>query len=121
MNKVATFVIGSTDDFQSMQELMEYVEEHGWQGSRNYQLWEYDYPADCSEELVVAMGRGYAFSNSWCMDGTFSFLIDGALEIDPEDEMVNAGTDAREAQKASRSSGTPCTDDRQLNNDPINW
>lgn len=78
--KVATFVIGTADDFGSIQDLIEYVEENGTLGSRNYSVYTYDYPAECSEELVVAMGRGFAFGSDWCLDHTVSFVVDGELD-----------------------------------------
>ena len=79
-----TFVIGSTDDFESIDELMDWVEaEAKHEGSicRNAQMWEFDCPADCSEEIVTMMGRGYAFSSDWCMDDTFSACIHGAVGV----------------------------------------
>jgi hypothetical protein len=81
--KTYTFIIGSTDDFESIDELMDWVEaETKHEGSicRNAQIWEFDCPADCSEEIVTMMGRGYAFSSDWCMDDTFSFVIHDSLE-----------------------------------------
>ena len=83
--KTYTFIIGSTDDFESIDELMEWAEaESKHEGSicRNAQIWEFDCPADCSEEIVTMMGRGYAFSSDWCMDDTVSFMVDGPLDPD---------------------------------------
>jgi hypothetical protein len=77
--KVYTFIIGSMDDFESLDALIDYVEVNSDKGFQNYSCFEFDCPADCSEELVISMGRGYAFSNDWCMDGTFSFLIKGTV------------------------------------------
>ena len=78
--KTYTFIIGSTDDFESIQEFIDYVEDNGTKGFSNYSVFEFDCPADCSEELVTMMGRGYAFSNDWCMDDTFSLVIHDSLE-----------------------------------------
>ena len=75
--KTYTFIIGSTDDFEFIESLVDYVEQEGYDGNLNYSIFEFDCPADCSEEIVTMMGRGYAFSNDWCMDDTFSFLIEG--------------------------------------------
>ncbi len=93
--KVYTFVIGSTDDFEHIGDLDDYVERHGFNGSRNYSVFEFDCPADCSRELVTMIGRGYAFSQDWAMDDTYSFLIEGTLDGDAEKEMFDAGQQAR--------------------------
>ena len=81
--KTYTFIIGTADDFESTDALMDWAEaeaKHPGSIHRNAQHWEFDCPADCSAEIVTMMGRGYAFSSDWCMDDTFSFLIDGSLE-----------------------------------------
>jgi len=93
--KTFTFVIGSMDDFESIDELMDWAEaeaKHEGSISRNAQYWEFDCPEDCSEELVTMIGRGYAFSSDWCEDHTFSFFVKGPLfngYIDDADEKVN--------------------------------
>jgi len=89
--KVYTFVIGSSDDFEHVGELDDYVEKNGYTGNLNYAVYEFDCPADCSPELVQAIGRGYAFSEGWCMDDTYSFLITGALDGFSEKEAFNNG------------------------------
>ena len=78
--KVYTFVIGSSDDFEHIGELDDYVEKHGFDGRRNYSVFEFDCPADCSQELVTMIGRGYAFSEDWTMDDSYSFLIEGSMQ-----------------------------------------
>ena len=78
--KTYTFIIGSTDDFEFIESLVDYVEQEGYDGDLNYSIFEFDCPADCSEEIVTMMGRGYAFSNDWCMDHTFSFMVHGELK-----------------------------------------
>ena len=93
--KVYTFVIGSADDFDHIGDLDDYVEKYGFSGSRNYSVFEFDCPADCSRELVTMIGRGYAFSNDWSMDDTYSFLIEGTLDVDAEKEMFDVGQQAR--------------------------
>jgi hypothetical protein len=94
--KTFTFVIGSMDDFESVDELMAWAEaEASHEGSiyRNAQYWEFDCPDDCSEELVTMIGRGYAFSSDWCEDHTFSFFVKGELsdtiERPASDEVQN--------------------------------
>jgi len=77
-----TFVIGSMDDFESVDELMAWAAFEGRHEAsiyRNAQYWEFDCPADCSDELVTMIGRGYAFSSDWCEDHTFSFFVKGEL------------------------------------------
>ena len=121
--KVYTFVIGSADDFAGVGELDDYAEEHGFNGTRNYSVFEFDCPADCSREIVTMIGRGYAFSESWSMDDTFSFLIEGPLEGLAEKEMSDAGAEAREASKSIERSETQRVDlyDSYDPNDPANW
>lgn len=94
--RVYTFVIGSMDDFAHAGELEDYVEEHGFSGTRNYSVFEFDCPAGCSDEIITMVGRGYAFSNDWAMDDTISFLIDGTLDGLAEKEAFNQGEEARE-------------------------
>lgn len=78
--KTYTFIIGSMDDFDFIESLVDYVEQEGFDGDLNYSVFEFDCPADCSQEIVTMMGRGYAFSNDWCMDDTFSCVIEGSVD-----------------------------------------
>ena len=78
--KTYTFVIGSMDDFETIGALDDYVEQHGSDGMANYSVFEFDCPSSCDERTVIQIGRGLAFSNDWCMDGTFSFLFEGTVE-----------------------------------------
>ena len=77
--KIYTFLIGSMDDFESQDELIDYVETERFDGDRNYSCFEFECSADNSEELVMMIGRGYAFSNDWAMDHTVSFMVTGSL------------------------------------------
>jgi len=77
--KTYTFVIGSTDDFEAAEDLMDYVEQEGRGGNLNYSVHEFEAPEDCNEETVTLIGRGIAFSNDWCMGGAYSFLIHGVI------------------------------------------
>ena len=104
--KAHTFIIGSTDDFETWEELLDYAVKEGYYGDLNYSIFEFDCPADCSEETVTMMGRGFAFSNDWAMDDTFSFLLNGGLEGTAEKEMFDAGVEARESQKESAQDET---------------
>ena len=86
--KTYTFLIGTTDDFESLDALIDWAEaevKHEGSIHRNAQYWEFDCPADCSEELVTMIGRGYAFSSNWCMDDTFSTMIRGGLDGNQDD------------------------------------
>jgi hypothetical protein len=94
--KTYTFIIGSTDDFETWEDLRDYAVKEGYDGGLNYSIWEFDCPADCSEELVTMIGRGYAFSNDWCMDDTFSFLIEGPGWGTEDTEGVDACRDSVE-------------------------
>jgi hypothetical protein len=120
--KVYTFVIGSMDDFEGVEDLMDYAEQEGFAGSLNYSIFEFDCPADCSEEIITMMGRGYAFSSDWCMDGTYSFLVEGPLETKSEKDMFKAGEAAREAE-VERARGRTAQQgiDVWCANDPVNW
>ena len=90
--KTYTLIIGSMDDFDFVESLVDYVEQEGFDGDLNYSVFEFDCPADCSEEIVTMMGRGYAFSSGWCMDDTYSCVIEGSVDktvwpIDLNDEV----------------------------------
>ena len=113
--KTYTFIIGTTDDFESMDELIEHFEEGGGTYIVNCASYEFEAPADCDEETVTMIGRGIAFSNDWSMDGTYSCLVDGPLEGDAEKEMFDAGVQAREAKKVLefKTGWNP--------SDPTNW
>jgi len=78
--KTFTFIIGSEDDFDSSEDLQAFIEAHagGQQtGFKNFAIFEFECPADCSDEIVTMIGRGYAFSNDWGPFGTVSYFIQG--------------------------------------------
>lgn len=80
--KTYTFVIGAKDDFETIDDLMSYVEDkptEDWSAA-NYSIFEFDAPEACDEETVTMIGRGLAFTDDWSMDDTFSFMIHGALD-----------------------------------------
>ena len=72
------YIIGNTDDFESLEELKNaYFDAGGTRSSRwTPSVFEFDLPMNCSNEIAVLVGRGMAFSNDWCMDGTFSTLLE---------------------------------------------
>ena len=92
--KLYTFLIGSADDFQDLEALLDYFEsisrdEEEATPMRNASFYEFQAPAECDEETVTMIGRGIAFSNDWCMDGTFSCVIEGILVKPTLDESVS--------------------------------
>ncbi len=116
--KTYTFIIGSADDFETIEDLMDYVEQERRGGDLNYSVHEFEAPESCDEETVTMVGRGIAFSNDWCIDHTFSFLMTGALDGDAEQGAIQDGIDAREALKKSRRAKV---EDLHPANDPVNW
>ena len=125
--KTYTFLIGTTDDFESIDELIEHFEESNYPSSIcNCAAYEFEAPADCDEETVTMIGRGYAFSEDWSMDDTFSFLIEGPLEGPAEKDAFNQGEKARESMKVNemmKGTATPVIDPFETYNpnDPANW
>ena len=85
--KTYTFVIGSADDFESIEDLIDCADQHHtqdahWDGVNaglNYSIHEFEAPDGSDEETATLIGRGIAFSNDWCMDHTFSFVVHGSL------------------------------------------
>ena len=79
--RLYTFVIGSMDDFETIEELMDWHENktmppqaHGYRV--NASTHEFEAPDECDQDTVVMIGRGIAFSSDWCQDDTFSFVVD---------------------------------------------
>ena len=71
------YIIGSMDDFESLETLtFAYFNEPDQLAELNASVFEFDLPMNCSNEIAVLVGRGMAFSNDWCMDGTFSTLLE---------------------------------------------
>ena len=121
--KTYTFLIGTTDDFESLDELIGYVEENHDKGFQNYSLFEFEAPESCDQETVTMIGRGIAFSNDWAMDDTFSCVIEGTLDGAAEQDMFEAGAAAREKLNEQNRSETQRVDPYEPfnSNDPINW
>ena len=114
--KTYTFLIGTTDDFESMDEMLEHFEGSDYPDSIcNCASYEFEAPSGCDEETVTMIARGIAFSNDWSMDGTYSCLVHGPLEGEAEKEMFDAGAKAREMMKGTATAGT------WNPNDPANW
>ena len=77
--KTYTFLIGTADDFESMDELIEHFEEGGGTHICNCAAYVFEAPESCNQDTVTMIGRGIAFSNDWCMDDTYSCVIDGLV------------------------------------------
>lgn len=77
-----TYIIGSTDDFDGIEALkFAYFNEPEQFAELNASVFTYDVPEVGTNSLTVRdiatyIGRGLAFSNDWCMDGTLSCLLE---------------------------------------------
>jgi hypothetical protein len=78
-----TYVIGSTDDFDSVESLKEYFLS-GDNGDRNFSFFPVRLSEECRiegyknvEEIAAMIGRGEAMSDGWCLDDTVSILLEG--------------------------------------------
>ncbi len=69
------FLIGSTDDFESLEDLKETYFNNGLE-YLNADFYEFELPMNCSDEIVELVGRGLFFENGWCMDDTFSCVLE---------------------------------------------
>ena len=74
------FLIGTTDDFESLEDLQN-TYFNGGVTERNMSVFTFDVPEVGTSSLTVRdiatyIGRGLAFSNDWCMDGTLSTLLE---------------------------------------------
>jgi len=89
--KTFTFVIGTSDDFEDLTDLLAYVEMNGRGGAGclNYSAFEFDVPLGLDKFNITMIGRGIAFSSDWCMDDTFSAVIDGCLEPETRKQDVD--------------------------------
>jgi hypothetical protein len=83
-----TFVIGSMDDFNFLEDLMDYVDQEGADGNLNYSVFDFDEPAEIPEDTALMIGRGMAFSDGWSLDDSFSFMVKGTLD---EDSLSGSG------------------------------
>ena len=123
--KTYTFLIGTTDDFESMDDMLHYIENKPATGvmKSNYSIFEFEAPESCDQETVTMIGRGIAFSNDWAMDDTFSCVIEGALDGPAEQDMFEAGASAREKSKEqNRSEAQNVNPFEPFNSsDPVNW
>ena len=72
------FLIGSTDDFVSLEELTNVYFDLGERirNSGNASFFEFEVPAHLDRGFALLIGRGLAFTNGWCMDDTLSTLLE---------------------------------------------
>lgn len=75
-----TFLIGSTDDFETLEDLQN-TYFNGSVAQRNMSVFTFEVPDTGTNSLTVRdiatyIGRGLAFSNDWGMDGTVSTLME---------------------------------------------
>ena len=79
------FMIGTMDDFESLQDLREYFGGDGdgdgdgttvyEPGDLNASIFDFSLPSGVGGGFIaVDVGRGIAFANDWCADHTFSAL-----------------------------------------------
>ena len=74
--KTYTFLIGTADDFETIDELIEHFENSSYPSSIcNCAAYEFEAPAECDKETVAMIGRGIAFGNNWSWDDTFSCVV----------------------------------------------
>ncbi len=74
-----TFIIGSTDDFDSIDNLVDHFEVDGSSITKHCSSFEFDAPTGVHEDVVTMIGRGMAFSEGWSMDGSVSFVVNGVV------------------------------------------
>ena len=63
-----SFIIGSSDDFETEDDLFRYFQNGG--GNLNASRFDYDLSDDAPAFLASRIGCGLAFENDWCKDGT---------------------------------------------------
>lgn len=89
-----SFIIGSGYDFETQDDLFQYFRDGA--GGLNASRFDYELSDNTSQETILMVGRGHAFSNDWCMDDTISMVCQ-SIEIDsidastlPLDEVLTA-------------------------------
>lgn len=72
------YLIGSTDDFESIEDLKNTYFERGARirDEGNASFYEFEVPENHDRGIALLVGRGLAFTNGWCMDDTFSTLLE---------------------------------------------
>lgn len=78
------YLIGTSDDFDSVEDLKkEYFDSGTEPITRNMSVYPVEIDPACRihgydtiEEIATMIARGEAMTNDWCLDGTFSVLLD---------------------------------------------
>jgi hypothetical protein len=76
------YIIGSMDDFDGVEALkFAYFNEPERFAMLNASVFEFDAPTEdvgalLAPEVAALIGMGLAFENDWCMDHTFSYLME---------------------------------------------
>ena len=69
------FIIASMDNFENVENMiLAYLEGE----TKFVSAYPFGVPAEASAlnpDIAIYIGRGLAFSNGWCMDGTLSILL----------------------------------------------
>ena len=80
------YLIGSTDDFESIQDLVQSYRDdpHGERDRRNMSIYPVSLPEETTvkgyhslEEISTILARGEAMTDGWCLDDTVSALLEG--------------------------------------------
>jgi len=75
------YIIGSTDDFESLEDLTNAYLDDRLSG-KNASVYRFQLRADSGtdsmsvQKIAHLIGFGLAFSDDWCMEGTFSDLLE---------------------------------------------
>ena len=77
MRKVI-FLIGSTDDFDSLESLKTAYFELGEliRNKGNASFYEFEVPENLERGFAALVGCGIAFANRWCVDDNYYTLLD---------------------------------------------
>ena len=80
--KSYVYLIGTIDDFDGIEDLKN-TYFNGGDTDRNMSVIPVELDLSCRvsgldtiEDVAVLIARGIAFTNDWCMDGTFSCLLE---------------------------------------------
>lgn len=82
VERTYSYVIGSMDDFASMEELITEFEsiKLGGAVTGNMGVYSFKMPYGTSDETALLIGKGMAFCSDWCQDKTLSFMQEDCEE-----------------------------------------
>lgn len=71
------FLIGSTNDFETLEDLKAcyFSGDHDF-SQYNASVFEFEVPENLNRGYALLIGCGLAFTNDWCMDDTFFTLLE---------------------------------------------